>query len=208
MNSNAEDAVLEFLTSGENLPFVLDILKRGKRVRRNLICEFWMELDQYLRDRAEKCAASPLNTLKSDPELKEGQLDKFDAGLYYWNEADERSKQFVSFAVFHEREGETLLLFYGLVWESEVERESPLLKLKPVKRLREHLQSAGFKKSEWHLGYKIPWEYETVDHFLAAVATGRDALFGEIADVFLPFVQDTAKLVEEANQAVIATGKR
>ena len=43
----------------------------------------------------------------------------------------------------------------------------------------------AFKKSDWHLGYKIPWDYETVDHFLAAVAEGRDLLFGEIADVFL-----------------------
>ncbi len=207
MTNNAEDALLDFLRSDENLRFVLDILKRGKRIRRVLIRDFWTELDQYLRGRALKCPSSPLNTLKSEPELIDGQLDKCDAGLYYWNEADEHAKQLVNFSIFHEREGETVLLFYGLVWENMVERDSPLMKLKPVKTLREQLQSAGFKKSEWCLGYKIPWEYETIDHLLATVATGRDSLFGEIGDVFLPFVRDTAEMVKEVNKAVAAASK-
>jgi hypothetical protein len=57
------------------------------------------------------------------------------------------------------------------------------------------------------LGYKIISDYETIDDFLVAVAKDRESMLLQIEDVFLPFVQETAKMVEEANQAVLAAGK-
>lgn len=67
--------------------------------------------------------------------------------------------------------------------------------------------SGEFKSTEWCLGYKIVSQHETIEDFLAAVAKDRESMLHQIEDVFLPFVQETAKMVEEANQAVLAAGK-
>jgi hypothetical protein len=149
MNSKAEEVVLEFLTSDENVSFVLDILKRGKRIRRMLIREFWAEVNKHLGERAAATPSVAISSLKSSDELVDKLIDKGEAGLYYFSPRIETAKQCLSHCVYHERDGDGLNLWYGLAWEKEVGRDSPLMELKPVKTLRKHLQSGEFKSSEW-----------------------------------------------------------
>ena len=140
-------------------------------------------------------------------ELVDKLIDKGEAGLYYFSPTIETAKQCLSYCVYHERDRDGLNLWYGLAWEKEIGRNSPLTELKPVRTLKKYLQSAEFKSTEWCLGYKIISQHEAFEDFLAAAAKDRDSMCQQIGDVFLPFVQDTAMLVEEAIQAVLEEAK-
>ena len=202
----SQKKLVEFLTSQENVSFVVDILKHGNLVREKLMSGFWIDLTQYLQEHAPTVPALPKSMVWQFYPDEANMGDK-DAAICLWDEThDEDKDQFLYYGINQDRSGGKFTLDLCLEWEQrddDLSSKSELHKLKSVAKLRNDTVE-GFKKGEGWLLYKAIASSESVDHFLAAIIVpdGRELLLRDVCDSFWPFVEDTIGLVVEANKEV------
>jgi hypothetical protein len=211
MTKQAESKLLDFLTSKENLPFVVDILTLGNQVRNRILTDFWRELACCLRKGSSAVSPPPVSMKM---ELSPDDKDPVETQLRYFGEHLKPEKQYLSYDFFVDRWKGFFGLGFGLTWQDMIENipnRPELFTLKPVAELREQLASMGFKESKEKEGSYLGWKYlsphDSIDGFLAVLGQDREGLLRDITDTFWAFVQETVRLVAEANEAIVRAGQ-
>jgi hypothetical protein len=201
MTKNAEASLLAFLTSKENLPFVVEILQKGKQVRRLLLSEYWKALHHYVQVNMPKLPGLPATMEWLPPE--EDELDAKHTSLWFWNSSLKQQPQYLSYAIYHERSGNMLYQYVCLMWEDDVPASSALHELKTVADLGKHLVSEDFKKGNMWFRYKEVSHYASVEDFMASIITcEKDSILRQMSESFWSLVEDTSEMVVKANEEI------
>ena len=200
MTRQAEAKLLEFLTSNENLPFVVQILQQGKQIRKLFLSQFWTDLHRYLQENIPSIPELPASMEWVTP--GDGEIDSKHTSLRYRN-SGLAQRQYLSYAVYHERSGEGLHLSVCIVWEHDTSADSSPYALKSVKELEKRFVSADFKKGRWWFRHKEITQFASVEDFLASIITcEKDTLLRQIGDSFWSLVGETLNMVTKANEEI------
>ena len=201
-----EAELLAFLTKKETLPFVIDILKRGDKIRGLLFNQFMTELKSYLEGNA-------IEGFKDWELTVVDELDDAWATLYCWNAKLRKENQYLRFAIEPWKGGGRCELVVCLEWANDQISSKPKVKnLKSLGQLHDCLKSQGFnrKGSTWTFRWQYIRKADSADEFLASILDEEKkvSLFRQICDCFWPVVRKTQKMVAAANMEIAKTGEK
>jgi len=208
MTGQAEGKLLDFLTGGDNLPYVLEILKRSKRIRKRVFTPFWRDLYHGLQENTPGLPASPASMEWWPLAEEAGEIDDKQAWLWYWDSRLKNETQCLYYGVYCERSGDKRCLGVGLLWEGGAPDRN-VYELKSVANLGAHLTSEGFKKGEICFRYREISQFASVEDLLASTITSeKESLLRQISESFRSLVADTLDMVVKANEEIVKVGRR
>jgi len=191
-----EKAVVEFLSSKENLPFALEIAEKIESVKDKIQVEFWELVTKKLE---EQMAGSPFAEnwkVKSDKE--ESFLNNHVGVAIIPAEAE-----CISLTVKIKQVSSVCEIEKGIRWSSEFQDEITIDKL--VKFKKEY-ELQGFKTTPWWLlhkgtGYKI-----RTDDFLIRLAHDLEGVTSQIADLVWEFFSENEEEIRHINKLIEENG--
>jgi hypothetical protein len=204
MKTQTEMKLVEFLTSKENFPFAVEILRLGEEIRKPLLTQFWRDLKCRLENSPDRPSGVPASMqLRFSPDDRitdpsHTELDFLDVELM--GKAD----QYLSYVVYQEQGKHYFQLGYGISWNLEMpSKSSKLYKMKPVVELRQKLEMMDFEEGGTCIGYHTLFDDGSIDDLLAAIAKDSEGLLREISEGFWLLVKETRTKVEKANKAIV-----
>jgi len=161
--SNEEQAVLEFFAQDENLPLALSVAELVDGIRQRMNTAFWRALHERI------AALLKAQRLPWAVEITEDRnTPDCVVGLHLQPMSDQAL--FLRLMMEQQYMGETLRIYYGVMWSSAPAPDKA--NLMEVTALREALQGEGFKNNESFLAWNwTPYHPRRKDFLLRYSAT-------------------------------------
>ncbi len=205
MTTKAEKEMLAFLASKDNLPHVLEILRRGDEIERRILTMFWTDLKHCVQE-------DPIFPIMSDGQMKlelQTDEDPWEIELWYHDpRIDDPDGESLFYSIFFFLDDDAAELSYGVQWQNylkDVPRK--LTKLSCVEDLMENLDEMEFEKPKpncslaGHRSIDVGNKYD----FLTRIATGdAESVLQDVSTNFCALVKGTRDLVIQANKEIIA----
>ncbi len=191
--SNEEQAVLEFFAKEENLPLALSVAELVDGIRQRMNNAFWRAMHERI------AALIEANRLPWAVQITEDRnTPGCVVGLHLQPVSDQAL--FLRLMMEQQHMGETLRIYYGVMWNN-----TPTLEkagLAEVLALREALRVEGYKNSEGFLGWNwTPYHPRSKD-FLKRYSIATDALLDEASGLLSHLLLDYGKALNAANAAL------
>ena len=142
--------------------------------------------------------------------LDDGLPDALQTQLWYRDTTLENERLYLGYWIGSDKEKNGCFdIEYGISWpdcDSTPSKSAKSYRLEAVVALRKKLASMDFKEEGSCVGWRPLHDcksYDSVDEFLAFLAKDPEQVVRDMADRFWSLVQETLKLVEKANNAII-----
>ena len=200
MSTKANEKIVEFLTAPENLRGVLEVMRHSDAVRCLLLSRFWKSLHERLQAQlsAELADAQPDWDVVFKPER---MLDKY-VFIDLHIKSSRLKKQALFFRIEHEAGPRHHDLYFGLRWREPVEAGSSVLTHQEVKAVetRQRELEFEFDNNPLWLGWKYVKKCGSLDDLLTEFTEEPEPVLDDLSKPFLQHVQQTYRLVIEANK--------
>ncbi len=194
--SNEEQAVLEFFAQEENLPLALSVAEQTDGIRQRMNSSFWRDLhDRFVR----------LLESQRLPWVVEFTEDRNTPDCVVGLHLQPMSDQTLFLRLMMEQQymGETLRIYYGVMWSSAPTPDKA--NLKEMRALREALQGEGFKNNESFLAWNWTPYHPRRKDFLLRYSNAADALLNDAAGLLSHLVLDHGDALNAVNAALRET---
>ena len=191
--SNEEQAVLEFFAKEENLPLAISVGELVDGIRLRMNNAFWRALQGRLAALIEANQLPWAVKVTEDRNTPECLV-----GLHLQPMAEQA--QFLRLMMEQQYMGETLRIYYGVMWSTAPTLEKA--SIAEVMALREALRVAGYKNSEAFLGWNWSPYHPRRKDFLQRYSTAADALLDEASGLLGNLLLEYGKALDAANAAL------
>lgn len=191
--SNEEQAVLDFFSQEENLPLALSVAELVDGTRQRMNTAFWRALHERI------VALLEAHRLPWVAEITE---DRNTPGCVVGLHLQPLSEQALFLRLMMEQQymGETLRIYYGVMWNSAPAPDKA--RLEEIATLREVLQSEGFKNNESFLAWNWTPYHPRRKDFLQRYSAAADALLDEVSGLLRHLLLDHGEALNAANAAL------
>ncbi len=186
---NEEQAVLNFFAQKENLPLALSVANQVDGTRQKLNNDFWLAL-------SERIVASTPDWRVSTTEDRNATESL--VGLSLQPEAEQ--KLYLRPMLEQQYLGDTLRIYYGLMWSAEPTLEQKQLSV--INTLHNTFQEAGFKSNESFLAWQWTSYYPRSMDFLLRFSSTADALLNEATSLMQDLLVAHRDALHIANAAL------
>ena len=194
--SNEEQAVLEFFSQEENLPLALAVAEKVDGIRQRMNNAFWLALRERfaaLLEAQQLPWALELTEDRNTPECL--------VGLHLSPMGD--SPLFLRLMFEQQYTGDTLRIYYGVMWNSAPAPDK--VRLAEISALREALQSEGFRNNESFLAWNWTPYHPRRRDFLQRFSANADALLDEACGLLRHLLLQHGSALNAANAALRLT---
>jgi hypothetical protein len=192
--SNEEQAVLAFFSQEENLPLALSVAELVDGIRQRMNNAFWRALHERI------AALLAEHRLPWGVALTE---DRNTPDCVVGLHLQPMSEQALFLRLMMEQQymGETLRIYYGVMWNSAPSPEKA--NLSNVAELREALQGEGLKNNESFLAWNWTPYHPRRKDFLQRYSTEPDVLLEEADGLLRHLLLDHGEALNAANEALM-----
>ena len=194
--SNEEQAVLEFFAQEESLPLALSVAEQVDGIRQRMNIAFWRALHERISTLLEEHKLSWVVELTEDRNTPDCLV-----GLNLQPLSEQ--PLFLSLMMEQQYMGETLRVYYGVMWNTAHAPDKT--RLAEVTALREALQGEGFKNNESLLAWNWTPYHPRRKDFLQRYSMAADALLDEVSGLLRHFLLDHGDALNAANVALSET---
>ena len=186
---NEEQAVLDFFAQAENLLLALSVAEQTDNIRLQMNNDFW----HRARARIAEAAPDWRISLTEDRNVPDCYV-----GLHL-QPSTEQSTYLRPMMEQQLTAGE-MRIYFGLVWNTTPVADATVLP--QIARLREVLQSLGFKSNEGFLAWRWTALYPRRKHFLLRLSARPDELLNEATAPLLELLAEYGKELNLSNAAL------
>lgn len=186
---NEEEAALAFFAEPANLPLALMVAEQTDAIRRDMNNRFWRELGQRIENIAPGWQVQLTEDRNSEDLL---------VGLHL-QPASEQTL-FLRPILEQQMIGETLRIYFGLMWNNEPSPDR--LALPEVAALRDALQREGFKSNDKFLAWQWSPYYPRSQRFLLRFSAAADDLLDEASGLVKSLLVTYGPMLAAASAAL------
>src|SRR5262245_50272552 len=203
MAVHTRSKLIDFLTSQDNLPSVLEILRYHDEIHGLVLTRFWTRLQEQLARKARGVMPDGM-ALHWVPDWREDPTGRW-VGINLYLCGCQDQAQALTYRIEHDLGNSAYSLNLGLNWTDEVRPRSSVLSVPEVQRVAEQQGELGFEvptpPTWWH-GKKLLETYAGLNEFLSEYVEQEVPLVRKISEAFWRHVKDTSALVLRANRAI------
>jgi hypothetical protein len=205
MVQRTRSKLIDLLTSQDNLPSVLKILRHHDEIHTLVLTRFWTDLDKHLASKVRRVIQGGAQ-LHWVADWREDPMTRWTGTRLYLSGSQDQP-QALNFCIEQTLEPQVYQLDLGLNWTDEVKPRSPVLRVPEVQRVADEERRREFEVPDpptyWH-GRKMLEKYSGLAEFLAEYVEQPGPMVRKLSEAFWRHVKDTYPLVVRANRAVAA----